>query len=93
VSLPAISTHEHERDTVAAVFRFLLYLPDGEPHDPHGFVTVMPLWHVGDAFLITPIEKLRIVEIDAEIDEQLVERGLARSGTSSRSTEPPLRSH
>lgn len=57
------------------MFRFLLRLADGEPCDPPAFVTVVPTWHVGDEFLITPDTKLRILEIDAEIDEQLVEQG------------------
>ena len=47
-------------------FRYVLYLPDGEPADPAMFVTAIPSWREGDTFLAGPD---RIVEIEPNMDE------------------------
>jgi len=36
----------------------------------------MPTWHVGDEFLITHDQRLRIVAIDADIPNELYEQGI-----------------
>ncbi len=36
----------------------------------------MPTWHVGDEFLITHDRRLRILAIDAELPDELVEQGI-----------------
>jgi hypothetical protein len=58
------------------VFRFLLVLENGEPNDPAVFVSAVPNWTVGETFLLAGGERLRIVAIDTDIDDELVERGI-----------------
>jgi hypothetical protein len=58
------------------LFRFLLKLEDGEPYDPSVFVTVIPSWSVGETFLVTAHERLRILAIDFDLDDELVDRGI-----------------
>ena len=58
------------------MFRFLLRLPDGEPPDPApGFVTAVPEWNVGDTFLLPGGERFRILAIQTEIAQQLLDAG------------------
>jgi hypothetical protein len=57
------------------VFRFLLKLADGEPYDSAVFVTVIPSWTVGEEFLVTAHQRLRILAVDFDLDDELFERG------------------
>jgi hypothetical protein len=57
------------------VFRFLLRLEDGDPNDPPALVTVVPNWTVGETILLGPGDQLRILAIETEIAEELIERG------------------
>ncbi len=54
------------------MFKYLLMLEDGEPNDPAAFVTVVPNWSVGETILLGPGERLRILAIDPDINEELV---------------------
>ena len=60
-----------------APFRFLLRFDDGEPNDPVVFVTLLASWKVGETFLMGDRSQLRILAIDTEIDEELVECGFS----------------
>jgi hypothetical protein len=73
------------------VFRFLLKLEDGEPTDPAVFVTAVPNWTVDETFSTGRGEEWRILAIDTDIDEELVELHIAprswlghRVGTKNR---------
>jgi hypothetical protein len=57
------------------VFRFLLILKDGEPNDPPALVTIVPNWTVGETFTTGRGEQWRILAIDTEISDELVEEG------------------
>jgi hypothetical protein len=57
------------------VFRFLLRLADGDPNDPPALVTAVPNWTVGDTFLTGRGDEWRILAIETEIDDELVEEG------------------
>jgi hypothetical protein len=57
------------------VFKFLLVLEDGEPTDPPALVTAVPNWTVGEVFLTGRGDHWRILAIDTNIDEELVEHG------------------
>jgi hypothetical protein len=59
-----------------SVFPFLLVLEDGEPYDPAAFVTVIPGWSVGETFLVTAHQRLRILAVDYDLADELVERGV-----------------
>jgi hypothetical protein len=59
------------------VFRYLLRLPDGEPNDPAVFVTAVPNWTVGETFLLSRGERMSILAIETEIDEELIEQGIS----------------
>ena len=54
-------------DDRRTVFRFLLKLEDGEPYDPAAFVTVIPSWSVGETFLVTAHQRLRIIAQDFDL--------------------------
>jgi hypothetical protein len=56
------------------VFRFLLTLEDGKPNDPAVFVTAVPNWTVGEEFLLGKGKRLRILAIDTDISEELVDK-------------------
>jgi hypothetical protein len=56
-------------------FTFLLRLADGEPTDPPALVTAVPNWSVGETFVTGRGADWRIVAIETEIDEELLERG------------------
>jgi hypothetical protein len=58
------------------VFKFLLRLEDGEPNDPAVFVTAVPNWTVGETFSTGRGHEWRILAIETDIDEELVERGI-----------------
>jgi hypothetical protein len=51
-------------------------LETGEPNDPAVFVRVVPSWTVGETFLVTAHQRLRIVAIDFDRDNELVEQGI-----------------
>ena len=57
------------------MFRYLLVLANGEPADPPAFIVATPTWKVGDEFFTGVDEFWRILAIDTDIDEELVERG------------------
>jgi len=67
---------QSERENPGGVFRFLLVLSDGSPYEPEVFVTVVPSWSVGETFLITAHERLRIVAIDFELADELADAGI-----------------
>jgi hypothetical protein len=76
VTAPCSQTFGHKTGTGnEAMFRFLLKLEDGEPHDPAVFVTVVPNWTVGETFLLGDGERFRILAIDADIVDELIEQG------------------
>jgi hypothetical protein len=56
------------------MFRFLLKLEDGDPNDPPALVTAVPNWTVGETFS-TGRGEWRILAIETEIAEELMERG------------------
>ena len=56
-------------------FKFLLVLEDGEPNDPAAFLTAVPNWTVGETFSTARGAQWRILAIDSEIDDELVEGG------------------
>ena len=58
------------------VFKFLLRLEDGEPNDPAVLVTAVPNWTVGETFSTGRGHEWRILAIDTNIDDELVERGI-----------------
>jgi len=57
------------------VFCFLLVLENDEPADPPAFVTAVPNWTVGETIWIGDGERFRILEIQTDIDDELVEQG------------------
>jgi hypothetical protein len=57
------------------VFRYLLMLPDGEPHDPLVFVTAVPNWSVGETITLGDSQRLRILAMQTRIVAVLIERG------------------
>jgi hypothetical protein len=58
------------------VFRFLLRLEDGEPNDPAVLVTAVRNWTVGEAFSTGRGHEWRILAIETDIDDELVDRGI-----------------
>jgi hypothetical protein len=76
----AISTAHEPRATIAAVFKYLLMLADGEPVDPAVFVTAVPNWKAGEEFMVSSGDRFRILGINDEIDveglEELYRRGI-----------------
>jgi hypothetical protein len=69
------STLAHPGQTAEACSGSCSSLEDGEPYDPAVFVTVIPAWGVGEEFLVTAHQRLRILAIATDIDDELVERG------------------
>jgi hypothetical protein len=57
------------------MFRFLLRFADGEPVDPPDFLVGVPNWSVGETFTVSSGQMFRILEIDAELPDELVEQG------------------
>ena len=57
------------------MFRFLLRLEDGEPNDPAALLTPVPNWQVDQTFLTGRGDEWRILAINTEFDEVLVESG------------------
>jgi hypothetical protein len=53
---------------VAAVYRFLLMLRNGEAADPPAFLTEQPDWKPGDVFVAASGRTFRIVDTNAEIE-------------------------
>jgi hypothetical protein len=52
----------------------LLRLEDGEP--PRSSSTVIPAWTVGEEFLITAHQRLRILAVDFDLADDLVDQGI-----------------
>lgn len=65
------------------MFRFLLMLEDGEPHDPSAFVTAVPNWTVGETFMTGRGQQWRVLAIQMEINEELVDAGFNGIGWSN----------
>ena len=57
------------------MFKFLLVLEDGEPHDPAVFLTVVPNYTVNEEFLLGDGERLRILAIDTDLHDVLADEG------------------
>ena len=55
-------------------FKSLLVTPDGEPHDPAAFVTAVPNWREGEVLTLGDGERLRIVHINLELDDDALEQ-------------------
>jgi hypothetical protein len=65
-----------DMQTIArAVFKFLRRLEDGEPNDPATLVTAVPNWTVGETFTTGRGHKWRILGIDTEIADELIDAG------------------
>jgi hypothetical protein len=60
----------------SARVQFLLKLEDGEPNDPAVFVSAVPNYAVGETFLLGEGHRLRILRIDTDIDDELVDNGI-----------------
>ncbi len=58
------------------MFRFLLRLEDGEPNDPAVYVSAILNYSVGETFPLGRGERLRILAIDDDPDDELVEAGI-----------------
>jgi hypothetical protein len=58
------------------MFKFLLVLPDGEPHDPAVLVSAVPNWTVGETFMLGRGQQRRILAIDDNVDDELIARGI-----------------
>lgn len=58
-----------------SVFRYLLFLPDGEPNDPAVLVTAIPNWSVEEIITMGTGDRLRVIEIAAELSEALIKHG------------------
>jgi len=60
------------------MFKYLLVLRTGRPHDPALFVTATPKWQVGDCVTVNTGEQFRIVGISHDLDEldELYKRGI-----------------
>jgi hypothetical protein len=54
----------------------LLKLEAGEPNEPAVFVTAVPNWTVGETFSTGRGHEWRILAIDTDIDDELVDRGI-----------------
>jgi hypothetical protein len=57
------------------MFRFLLRLADGAPNDPPALVTAVPNLTVGETFTTGRGEQWRILAIETEIADELVDAG------------------
>jgi hypothetical protein len=57
------------------MFRFLLRLPDGEPHDPPALVTAVPNWGIGEVITFGAGDQARIVATESEIADELIAQG------------------
>ena len=57
------------------MFCYLLVLPDGVPNDPASFLTAVPNWSVGETIVLGEGEQLRILAIETEIADVLVDHG------------------
>jgi hypothetical protein len=57
------------------VFRYVLVLPDGEPHDPAVLVTAVADWSVEEGVLLGSGERLRILAIETAISDRLIDAG------------------
>jgi hypothetical protein len=61
--------------TLGDVFRYVLVLPDGEPHDPAVLVTSVADWSVEEGVLLGSGERLRILAIETGISDRLIDAG------------------
>ena len=61
----------------SGMFRFLLVFEDGGAPDPDELVTAAPNWKVGETFLTGQREQFRILRIEAEIADELIDRGIS----------------
>ena len=71
-----ISGRRQARATIEPMpygFKYLLVTPDGEPHNPAAFVTAVPNWEVGEVLTLGDGQRLRIVHINLELDEDALE--------------------
>jgi hypothetical protein len=73
---------------MACGFKYLLVLPDGEPHDTCRLRHAIPNWEVGEVLTLGDGQRLRIAHINLDLDdarlEELCEQGSTGSGSSSR---------
>ena len=58
------------------MFKFLLRLENGDPNDPAVLVTAVPNWTVGETFSTGRGHEWRILAIDTDIEEELVDTGI-----------------
>ena len=58
------------------MFRYLLRLPAGEPHDPPEYLSLIHNWDVDETFTLGEGQQRRIVAIDWEIDQEFRDAGL-----------------
>ena len=57
------------------MFRYLLVLRNEEPNDPASWVTAVPNWSVGETIMLGEGERFRILGIETEIADVLVDHG------------------
>ena len=57
------------------MFRYLLMSHDRVLHDPAVFVSALPYWAHAETLLLNNGELLRILAINAEIDDKLIKAG------------------
>ncbi|MDP9226457.1 MAG: hypothetical protein M3P18_21985 [Actinomycetota bacterium] len=57
------------------MFRFLLML-EIQPNDPGAFVTAVPNWTVGETLMTGRGQQWRVLVIQTEINEELVDAGV-----------------
>jgi hypothetical protein len=62
--------------TIGALFKVLLRLEDGEPNDPAVLVTAVPNWTVGETFSTGRGHEWRILAINTNIAEELVDQSI-----------------
>jgi hypothetical protein len=54
---------------------FFLLTEQGDPLDPVAFITAVHKWSVGDTFPLGSGERFRIIEIETEIAQELIDAG------------------
>jgi hypothetical protein len=57
------------------MFRYLLIRTGGKPYDPVTWETAVPNWSVGETIMLGEGEQLRILDIQTEIADVLVDHG------------------
>jgi hypothetical protein len=59
----------------SSMFPYPLRVSDEEPNDPGAYLSLIPNWEVDDTFALADGRELRIVAIDWEIAQVLIDQG------------------